>query len=64
MTEYAIRVEGLCKEYVIGGREKGYRTFRESITDAIAAPLRRLRAIGQEPPPRSDSGRSRMSRST
>ena len=51
MTDYAIRVEGLCKEYVIGGREKGHRTFRESITDAIAAPLRRLRAIGQEPPP-------------
>ena len=51
MTDYAIRVEGLCKEYVIGGREEVDRTFRESITDAIAAPLRRLRAIGQEPPP-------------
>ena len=51
MTDYAIRVEGLCKEYVIGGRERSDRTFRESITDAMAAPLRRLRAIGQEPPP-------------
>jgi lipopolysaccharide transport system ATP-binding protein len=51
MTDYAIRVEGLCKEYVIGGREKDDRTFREAITDGIAAPLRRLRAIGQEPLP-------------
>ena len=47
MTEYAIHVEGLCKEYVIGGRDSSYRTFRESIIDAISAPLRSLRA----PPP-------------
>jgi lipopolysaccharide transport system ATP-binding protein len=51
MTEYAIRVEGLCKEYIIGGREEGNRTFRETISDALSAPLRHLRAIGQEPLP-------------
>jgi lipopolysaccharide transport system ATP-binding protein len=49
--DYAIRVEGLCKEYVIGGRESASRTFRESITDAIGVPLRRLRGIGRKPPP-------------
>jgi lipopolysaccharide transport system ATP-binding protein len=51
MTGYVIRVEGLCKEYVIGAHEKGHRTFRESIADAITTPLRRLRALGGEPPP-------------
>jgi lipopolysaccharide transport system ATP-binding protein len=51
VTNYAIRAAGLCKEYVIGGRENNRRTFRESIADAVGAPLRRLRAIGQKPPP-------------
>jgi lipopolysaccharide transport system ATP-binding protein len=51
MTDYVIRVEGVWKEYLIGGCERAARTFRESISDVIAAPLRRLRAIGQEPPP-------------
>jgi lipopolysaccharide transport system ATP-binding protein len=51
VTDFAVRVEGLCKEYVIGGREGKHRTFRESIADGMAAPLRRMRAICQESPP-------------
>src|SRR6476646_578460 len=49
MTDYAIRVEGLCKEYVIGARERVDRNFREAFTDAVGAPLRRLFAVAQEP---------------
>ena len=51
MTDYAIRVEGLGKEYVIGGQEEVYRTFRKSVSAALTAPLRRLRAIRQDVPP-------------
>jgi lipopolysaccharide transport system ATP-binding protein len=51
MTGYAISVEGLCKEYVIGGREKSGRTFREAIMNAMAVPLHRLSTIGREAPP-------------
>ena len=42
----AIRVRGLAKRYTItsGRRAGGYRTLRESIVDAVAAPLRRLRS--------------------
>ena len=50
MTDCAIRVEGLSKEYVLDAREKGYRTFREAVLDSVAASIRRLRAFGHEPP--------------
>src|SRR5262245_45767853 len=40
----AIRVENLSKCYQIGASQAGgYRTLRESLTDAVAAPWRRLR---------------------
>jgi len=43
MDPVAIRIEGLGKRYRIGrGRAAG--TFREAVTEACAAPLRRLRA--------------------
>jgi lipopolysaccharide transport system ATP-binding protein len=48
MADYAIQVEGLCKRYVIGGRERSYRTFRELIVDTVSAPLRNLRASPPE----------------
>ncbi|MEX2187360.1 MAG: ATP-binding cassette domain-containing protein, partial [Pirellulales bacterium] len=38
----AIRVENLSKSYRIGARQDGYRTLRESLTEAAAAPLRRI----------------------
>ena len=39
----AIRVEGLSKRYRIGARQVGsYRTLRESLSEALAAPLRKV----------------------
>jgi lipopolysaccharide transport system ATP-binding protein len=43
MTDVAIRCEGVAKEYEIGERE-AYKTIRDVITDAVAAPFRRLRS--------------------
>ena len=43
MTEYAIRVEQLGKRYRIGERET-YRALRDTLTNAVTAPLRRLRS--------------------
>ncbi|MBM4043368.1 MAG: ABC transporter ATP-binding protein, partial [Planctomycetes bacterium] len=40
------KVEGLSKRYRIGAREH-YRTFREAIIDAAAAPFRRLWRLGR-----------------
>src|SRR5262245_15762046 len=44
MSDVAIRVEGLAKQYRIGGAFKPYRTIRESLTDLVLNPFRRLRA--------------------
>src|SRR5258706_4916696 len=44
MSDLAIRVEGLSKQYRIGKRER-YRTLRESLNDSVAAPFRSLRRI-------------------
>jgi homopolymeric O-antigen transport system ATP-binding protein len=44
MSDVAIRVDGLSKQYQIGGDRKPYKTIRESITDIALNPLRRLRA--------------------
>ena len=44
MSEYAIRVEGLGKQYRIGGdTQQRYRTLRDSISDAVKWPARLLR---------------------
>jgi lipopolysaccharide transport system ATP-binding protein len=45
MPRFAIRAEGLGKQYQIAGRQKGYRTLRESITDAALGSLRGLRSL-------------------
>jgi lipopolysaccharide transport system ATP-binding protein len=42
MSESVIKVEHLSKLYRIGGREAGYRTFRETLVDAAKAPLQRI----------------------
>ena len=49
MPEPIIRVEYLSKQYRIGQRE-GYKTFRESLTDAAAAPFRKLARWGKPAP--------------
>ncbi len=44
MSDIAIRVENLGKQYRIGKQER-YRTLRDSLTDAARAPFRRLRRV-------------------
>jgi lipopolysaccharide transport system ATP-binding protein len=44
MNGIAIKVENLSKQYRIGARE-GYMTFRETLVDAVKAPLQGLRGL-------------------
>lgn len=44
MTDLAIAVEGLAKKYRIGATQPGYKTLRESLTEAAGAPWRQLRS--------------------
>jgi len=46
MSEAMIVAEGLGKRYRIGLRERAAQTFREALSGAISAPLRRLRTLG------------------
>lgn len=46
MAEVAIRVENLSKQYRIGRRER-YWTLRDTLTDAMYAPFRRIRSAFQ-----------------
>jgi lipopolysaccharide transport system ATP-binding protein len=43
MSDIAIKVEGLSKQYRIGEQER-YKALRDVITDAASAPFRRLRS--------------------
>ena len=45
MTDIAIRVENLSKQYRIGGPQARYKTIRESLTQAVGAPFRRLSSV-------------------
>jgi lipopolysaccharide transport system ATP-binding protein len=45
MTNIAMSVEGLSKQYHIGDRQKGYKTLRDQISDAFVAPWRRLSSV-------------------
>ncbi|HEV8430010.1 MAG TPA: ABC transporter ATP-binding protein [Pyrinomonadaceae bacterium] len=54
MSNVAIRCEGLSKQYRIGSSQERYKALRDVITDAAAAPFRRLsRAV------RNGSGNSK-----
>ncbi|MGA9350014.1 MAG: hypothetical protein WBW48_14590 [Anaerolineae bacterium] len=60
MSDIAIRVENLSKLYRIGGAQAGYKTIRESLTEAVQAPFRRLLAssvVSRPPSPTRPSGR-------
>ena len=48
MSDIAIRVENLGKIYRLG-QTVGYKTLRESLTNVITAPFRRVRSIRREP---------------
>ena len=43
MSKYAIRVEGLSKEYAIGAPQQRYHTLREAIVNGLTAPFVRFR---------------------
>lgn len=45
MTQPAIQVENLGKQYRLGARQAPYRTLREAIASVVAAPLRRWRHL-------------------
>jgi ABC-type polysaccharide/polyol phosphate transport system ATPase subunit len=57
MSDIAIRAENLSKLYRVGERKAGYKTIRESLTNALSAPLRRLRGDPRSAirDPRSDA---------
>ncbi len=56
MSDVAIRCEGLAKQYEIGERE-AYKALRDVITDAFAAPFRRLKAAARRSQNGSDNGK-------
>ncbi len=43
MSDIAIRVEGLGKQYRIGGPQRANRTFREALLHSVGSPVRWLR---------------------
>lgn len=43
-----IKVEGLSKQYRIGGRQEAYTTLRAALTEALRAPLKRLLRNGND----------------
>jgi hypothetical protein len=45
VNDVAIRVENLSKQYRIGGPQARYKTIRESLTEAVQAPFRRLISV-------------------
>lgn len=53
----AIRASNISKVYRVGARQFGYRTLRESLVDACAAPWRRLRRVCAVRKPQTDDGR-------
>lgn len=51
MSDIAIRVEGLGKQYQIGAMGPRYKTLRESLTGMMASPFRQfLRGEGRVTP--------------
>lgn len=45
MSDVAIRVENLSKQFHIGSQAATYRTFREALQDTISAPFRRAASL-------------------
>ena len=45
MSEIAVRLDGLSKQYRIGGKQEGYRTIREAMTNAVVSPFRRAQKL-------------------
>ena len=47
MSDIAIRVENISKQYHIGGPQARYKTIRESLVGAVQAPFRRVAKLLQ-----------------
>jgi lipopolysaccharide transport system ATP-binding protein len=47
MSDVAIRVENLSKQYRIGGPQARYQTLRDTVMDVAVAPIQRLRRLVQ-----------------
>jgi len=45
MSELAIRVESLGKQYRIGAGKPGYRTFRDVLINGVTVPINRMRGL-------------------
>ena len=45
MSNTAIHVENLGKRYFTGAKQERYRTFRDTLAEAMVAPFRRLRSL-------------------
>jgi len=45
MSDIAIRVDSLGKQYRIGGKQEGYRTLRDTLTETFVSPFRRARKL-------------------
>lgn len=45
--EPVVKVQNISKRYQIGGLDAGYRTFRETLAEALAWPIRRLQGTGR-----------------
>ena len=45
MSDIAIRVEDLSKQYRIGAKQEGYKTLRDTLTGAFVSPFRRARRL-------------------
>ena len=51
MSDVAVKVENLSKQYRLGGGGEGYRTLRETLVDAVKAPFQQLgRAFSKKGP--------------
>ncbi len=50
MSDIALRVEGLSKQYRIGARKQAYRTLRDTLGESLSRPARRLRSAFGGPP--------------
>jgi len=49
MPDTVIKVENLSKQYRIGARQQGYKTFREAIVDTAKAPFRLVNTLLSAP---------------
>jgi homopolymeric O-antigen transport system ATP-binding protein len=54
LTNYAIRAEGLSKQYIIGASKQRYYTLRDALTSGVTAPFKRRGNV------RGDSGATEM----